>query len=83
MAARTAVIASRIGGIPELVRHGSTGYLFDPGDANGLALSMKSFLDNPEQVRRFGDAGYEAIRVVSLEIQMQKLIRIYDGLVSD
>ena len=31
------VIASRIGGLPELVEHGRTGFLFDPGDAEGLA----------------------------------------------
>ncbi len=31
------VIGSRMGGIPELVREGSTGFLFEPGDAAGLA----------------------------------------------
>jgi glycosyltransferase involved in cell wall biosynthesis len=34
------VIGSRIGGIPELVHEGSTGFLFEPGDAAGLAAIM-------------------------------------------
>ena len=34
------VIGSRVGGIPELVNEGSTGFLFEPGDAEGLAAIM-------------------------------------------
>jgi glycosyltransferase involved in cell wall biosynthesis len=40
-----AVIASRIGGLPELVREGETGLLFEPGDADGLATIMRGLLD--------------------------------------
>lgn len=36
------VVASRIGGIPELVREGSTGCLFEPGDVAGLAALMRN-----------------------------------------
>ena len=39
------VIASRIGGLPELVREGRTGLLFEPGDAAGLAAIMHGLLD--------------------------------------
>jgi glycosyltransferase involved in cell wall biosynthesis len=39
-----AVIGSRIGGVPELVRDGRTGVLFEPGDAAGLAAAMRGFL---------------------------------------
>ncbi len=39
------VIASRIGGLPELVREGRTGLLFEPGDAAGLAATMRGLLD--------------------------------------
>lgn len=35
------VIGSRIGGIPELVQEGATGFLFEPGDAVGLAAIMR------------------------------------------
>ena len=39
------VIASHIGGLPELVREGRTGLLFEPGDAGGLAATMQGLLD--------------------------------------
>ena len=39
------VIASRIGGLPELVREGRTGFLFEPGDATGLANIMGALLN--------------------------------------
>ena len=39
-----AVIASRIGGLPEFVREGRTGLLFEPGDATGLAAIMHGLL---------------------------------------
>ena len=40
-----AVLASRIGGLPEFVREGRTGLLFEPGDAAGLASIMHGLLD--------------------------------------
>ena len=39
-----AVIGSRIGGLPELIRNGRTGVLFEPGDAVGLASAMRGLL---------------------------------------
>jgi glycosyltransferase involved in cell wall biosynthesis len=39
------VIASRIGGLPELIREGRTGLLFEPGDAEGLAATIQGLLD--------------------------------------
>ena len=34
------LIASRIGGIPEIVNHGKTGFLFEPRDTSDLALAL-------------------------------------------
>ena len=46
-AARVPVIASAIGGIPELVHHGVTGLTFPAGDAAALAACMREVIDNP------------------------------------
>lgn len=43
------VIGSSIGGIPELVREGETGFLFPPGDAQALAGAMQRLLEMPEE----------------------------------
>ena len=50
-ASGTPVIASRIGGIPELVRPGRTGRLFQPGAAADLAREVKELLARPHEVQ--------------------------------
>lgn len=77
MATRTAVIASAIGGIPELVNDGINGYLFQPGSATDLKDKMLKFINDPELVRRFGEKGFEIIRQHSLDAEMDKICRLY------
>ena len=63
MATVTAVVASRVGGIPEIVVDGETGYLVDY-DANDtetfttkLAARIAELLDHPDRARTMGEAG--------------------------
>jgi len=48
------VIATRIGGLPELVVHGETGYLFPIGETEEMAAAAAGLLRDDEQHRRFG-----------------------------
>ena len=48
------VVASRIGGIPELVRDGETGMTFAPGDSGDLRKKIRFLLDRPEEIRCMG-----------------------------
>lgn len=73
MASGLPVVASRIGGIPELVDDGVTGHLAEPGDAGALARCLGLYLDDPERIRRHGDAGRAAIRALSTERQIGRL----------
>lgn len=64
MSARVPVVATAVGGIPEIVRDGETGTLIDP-DATGaeVAAGLAPLLDDPSLRARFGAAGrarYEA-----------------------
>jgi glycosyltransferase involved in cell wall biosynthesis len=57
------VIASRMGALPELVQHGRTGLIVEPGNADDLARQMQWALDHPEAMREMGRharAHYEA-----------------------
>ncbi len=51
------VVAARSGAIPEFVRAGETGYLFEPGDAPGLATQLRAVLGDPVERARVGAAG--------------------------
>jgi hypothetical protein len=49
MATERAVVASRIGGIPELVQHGESGLLVEPGNAAELAEALDSLVAHPRE----------------------------------
>ena len=61
MSFRLPVVASRIGGLPELVRDGLTGFLFAPGDADAMADRLIELARDPALRRSMGEAGYEDI----------------------
>jgi starch synthase len=67
MACETPVVASRVGGIPEIVVEGETGYLvdLDPDDLDGftsvLAGRIEKLLGDPTTAARMGKAGRERV----------------------
>ena len=62
MSAGLPVIASRIGGLPELVVDSGNGYLFDPGDYPVLAKKIVSLVENEDLRKRMGEAGQQRAR---------------------
>jgi glycosyltransferase involved in cell wall biosynthesis len=61
MASGTPVIASRIGGLPEVVQDGETGYLVTPGDVEELRDRIAALVGDPSRARRMGEAGRELV----------------------
>jgi glycosyltransferase involved in cell wall biosynthesis len=57
LAAGLPTIASRVGGIPELIEEGKAGILVPPQDAESLSRSLLHLLDNPSLARQLGRAG--------------------------
>jgi glycosyltransferase involved in cell wall biosynthesis len=57
MAAGRAVIATRVGGIPEIVVDGETGILVEPDDAQALTRAIVAALGDPGRSRAMGAAG--------------------------
>lgn len=56
------VIATRVGGLPKLIEHGKTGYLFDLDDAAALAKHIVQLLTNRDLARTLGNAGQAMAR---------------------
>jgi starch synthase len=57
MACGTAVVATRVGGIPEVVIDGVTGLLVPPSDPNALAAAVNDLVADPERARAMGEQG--------------------------
>lgn len=64
MASGRPVVASRVGGIPELVSDGETGHLFDPGDDEGLAKWLVEMLGDKAKAERMGQAGKRRMEIL-------------------
>jgi glycosyltransferase involved in cell wall biosynthesis len=62
MDAGVPVIASRVGGLPEVVEEGRTGILVPPGDATALAQAIAGLLDRPETGRALGAEGRRSVQ---------------------
>ena len=57
------VVASAVGGVPELVDDGRAGLLVPPGDAAALAAALGRLAQDPHLARRLGEAGRDGVRV--------------------
>jgi len=78
MACGCAAVASNVGGNPELVRHGETGLLFAPGDAEDLARQLTTMLTSDELRNRLASAGSAWVaKNLSREAAMQCMEGIY------
>jgi glycosyltransferase involved in cell wall biosynthesis len=56
LAARTPVVATRVGGVPDVVREGDDGFLVDPGDTDALAERLERLASDPQLRERMGEA---------------------------
>jgi glycosyltransferase involved in cell wall biosynthesis len=61
MASGTPVVASRLGGVPEIVRDGETGFLVPPGDTAALHERLAQLLDDQSLRRRLGESARQDV----------------------
>ena len=61
MASGTPVVCSRLGGVPEIVEDGETGYLVPPGDADALRERLAALLGDPSGADRMGGQAREVV----------------------
>ena len=79
MAAGVPVVASAVGGIPEVIAPGETGLLVTPGDPEALAAGIAAVLDAPEPARRRAEAARALCAArFSHEASIARLLALYD-----
>ena len=64
------VVASRVGGIPEVVIDGETGVLVEPDNPYELAAAIRDLIVDPERAHKLGEAGGKRVREHFTEKQM-------------
>jgi glycosyltransferase involved in cell wall biosynthesis len=76
------VVATRVGGIPDIVEHEKTGLLIDPGDIEGLATSLVTLLRDPSRCAHMGQAAHAFARVhLDARKTANRLVELYDKLI--
>ena len=83
MAAGLPVIATSVGGTPEVVVDGTTGYLVPPEDADKLATAILQLAENPELRMNFGKAGRARVeKNFSIREMVKKIEQLYRDLLA-
>jgi glycosyltransferase involved in cell wall biosynthesis len=78
MAAGKPIVATRVGGVPEVIHHGRTGILVPPGDPEAVARAVSTLIEDANQRNRLGREALRFIREeYSLEVAVERLERIY------
>jgi glycosyltransferase involved in cell wall biosynthesis len=84
MACGMPIVATRNGGIPELIDHGTTGTLVTPGDVEGLADALVTYAEQPELRREHGAAARaRAIDRFHIDASAQAYIDLFSELALD
>ena len=77
------VVATRVGGVPDVVREGVDGFLVDPGDVEGLAGHLARLAADPALRSRLGAAGGERVlRRYGVERLVDDVDRLYRELLA-
>jgi glycosyltransferase involved in cell wall biosynthesis len=80
MASGCAVIASRVGGCPELIEHGVDGLLVKPADLDDLSTQLGNLIEDPALRARLAATGAARIgREFSMQASARRLEQIYEG----
>jgi glycosyltransferase involved in cell wall biosynthesis len=83
LASSIPVVATRVGGLPDIVRDGETGWLVPPRDPRALADAILDALSHPEEARRRAERGAKLVReLLDAERTGREVAAFYDRILS-
>jgi glycosyltransferase involved in cell wall biosynthesis len=77
MAMGKPVIASDVGGIPDLVVHGANGLLVPPADSEALVHAVLDLYENPDKRKKMGEAGRQMAAEYGIDAMLRKIEELY------
>lgn len=81
MACSIPIIASKIGGVPDVVKNGENGLLVPPGDSESLSDAIVYLLENEDVREKMGRNGRKMVKNYSWEIIAKKTKMVYEDLI--
>ena len=78
-AAGRPVIASKVGGIPEVVEEGKHGFLVPAGDIEALTEKMLLFANQSELIANYGENARKAVDRFTIRNNVEKLLELYEA----
>lgn len=81
MAAKTPVISSNTGGLPEVNFDGETGFLSDVGDVDDMANNALKILEDPDRLKRFKEQAFTNAKRFSIEKVLPHYENLYEKVV--
>ena len=78
MAASRPLVATRVGGIPDVVQDGETGVLVPPSDPPALADALLRLIDDPDQRARMGAAAHSRLTDYTIDASAARYANLYD-----
>ena len=77
------VVATKVGGIPELIEHEKNGLLVDPDDPDQLLNSVNELLENKDKSTSIARAGYDfVVKNLTWEVLLPKYVKFYEDLLN-
>jgi glycosyltransferase involved in cell wall biosynthesis len=80
MAAGVPAVATRVGGVSEVIENGKTGLLVPPGDSRALADGIATLLENPALATELGEA---ARQVAVSRFSLERMVRAYQDIYAE
>jgi glycosyltransferase involved in cell wall biosynthesis len=78
MQAGLPLIATEVGGIPDIIEHGKDGCIIKPKNSKELAEKLTEFMERPELYRKYAEKAFNKSKKFSLQTMIEKTITIYE-----
>jgi glycosyltransferase involved in cell wall biosynthesis len=79
MASGLAIIATRVGGVPDIIKNGINGFLIEPSNQNQLAVSILVLIKNSKMRQKMGTVNRKNAEFYSLNNYINRVMEIYRG----
>lgn len=76
------IVSTKVGGIPEIVKHGKNGLLSEPGDLSAIRNSIKFFVDNPQEIITLGANSLCFVKPFTAGFVKKQLLDCYSSLLN-